>query len=152
MKRTLKLTLCLMAMFFAFSMQAKIEKSELLGVWTLAQQENGMNIISSYDFKDDNTVTQFLMMNGTSPKMNVVADGTCQYSISDDCIVFKFSASDFNLTAFEIEGIPEEYIGIARQQMMSQMVNVEQKLTDVKIDGNQMTAKVEGQTVTLTRN
>lgn len=152
MKKAVKLAVCLMAMFFAFNAQAKVEKSEILGVWTMSENAQGMNILSTYDFKDDNTVTQFLMMSSASPKVNIIADGTCQYQIKDDSIVFKFSASDFNFTAFEIEGLPDEYVGVAKQQMMAEMVNVEQKLTNIKIEGNTLTAETEGQTITLTRN
>ena len=151
MKKAVKLAVCLIAMVISFNAQAKIEKSEILGVWTLNVDENGMSLISTYDFKEDGTMTQFVMMNSSSPKMSIIADGNCQYKIQDDSIVFKFSASDFNFRTFEIEGIPEEYVGVAKQQMMSQMVNVEQKLTNVVIDGNTMTAETEGQKVTLTR-
>ena len=152
MKNVVKIAFCLLAAFFALNANAKVEKSEILGTWTQTATEQGITVICTYDFKADNTVTQFFMMNSSSPKMNVIADGTCEYKLSDDTISFKFSASDFNFTAFEIEGIPQEYVSVAKQQMMSQLVNVEQKLTDVKINGNTMTAKFNGETITLNRN
>lgn len=139
-------------LFVAFSAKAKVEKSEILGVWTQTQNEQGINVSSTYDFKADDTVTQILVMNSTSPKMNIIADGTVSYKLSDDTITFKFSATDFNFTVFEIEGLPQEYVEMAKQQTLSQMTNMEQKLTDVKVEGNTLTAKFNGQPITLQRN
>lgn len=151
MKNVVRIAICLVALFTAVNVSAKVEKSQLLGIWTQTETENGINIVSTYDFKDDGTVTQIFMMNSASPKMNVIADGTVNYKLSDDTLTFKFSASDFNFTLFEIEGLPDEYVDVAKQQMMAQMSNMEQKLTDIKIDGDTLTGKFNGQAVTLTR-
>lgn len=152
MKNLVKIAFCLMAVLFAFNAEAKIEKSELLGTWTQTVNEGGVMVITTYDFMEDDNVKQMLIMNSASPKMNIIADGTAQYKLDDDSIIFKFSGKDFNFTAFEIEGLPEEMKGMAQQQMMQQLVNVEQKITDVKIDGNTLTAKFNNETITLTRN
>ena len=151
-KNLVKIAFCLVAVFFAFNGNAKVEKSDLLGTWTQTETEQGVTVISTYDFKDDNTVTQFFMMNSSNPKMNVIAEGTAQYTFNGETLTFKFSASDFNFTTFEIEGLPQEYVGVAKQQMMSQMVNVEQKITDININGKTLTGKFDGQTVTLQKN
>lgn len=150
MKNVVKFTMCLLAVFFAFSAKA-VDKSELLGSWTQTVNEGGVMVISTYDFKDNDKVTQFLIMNSTSPKINIVADGTCDYSLKDDAITFKFSGKDFNFSTFEFEGLPQEAVGMAQQQMINEMVNVEQKLTDIKINGDTMTAKFNGEEVTLKR-
>lgn len=139
------------AMLFAFAAHAKIDKSELIGQWVLTQTEKGINIISVYDFMDNDRMSQMVIMTGTSPKMTISANGTCDYRVEDGSIIFKFSGSDFEFTTFEIEGIPEDYIELAKQQIKSQMVNVEQKMTNVKIKGNKLEAKVEGEKVTMTR-
>lgn len=151
MKKLFKFSLLLMAILFALNANAKIEKSDILGTWTQSVNEEGISVTTTYDFKEDNTVTQIFIMNGASPKMNVIADGTAQYTLNDDSITFKFSGSDFNFTVFEIEGIPQEYVGLAQEQMRSSLVNVEQTLSDIKINGNTLTAKFNGETVTLER-
>ena len=152
MNKVLKLALSMAVLLVTFNAHAKLEKSEIMGVWTQTQNEQGVNVSSTYDFKADGTVTQILVMNSTSPKMNIIADGTVKYQLADDTITFKFSASDFNFTVFEIEGLPQEYVEIAKQQTLAQMTNMEQKLTDVKIDGNTLTANFNGQPISLHRN
>lgn len=151
MKKTVKFALLLIALLTTFNIDAKVDKKQLLGVWTQIENEQGINFFSTYDFKEDGTVTQFVIVTAESPKINIVADGTCKYQLKDDTITFKFSASDFNFTTMEIEGLPEEMKGMVMQQIMSQMVNVEQKLTNVKIDGNTLTAKANGVSITLRR-
>lgn len=151
MKKTMKLALCLIMLTVALSAGAKVEKSQILGIWTSSQTTNGINVVSTYDFKDDNTVTQILVVNGTNPQVNIIADGTVSYKLSDDTLTFKFSAKDFNFTLFQIEGLPDEYVEMAKNQMMGQMVNMEQKLTDVQVEGDTLTAKFNGETVTLQR-
>lgn len=141
-----------MAILFAFNADAKVEKSDILGVWTQMETEKGITVMSIYDFQSDNTVTQMLMLTGDSPKMNVMADGKAEYKLEDDCLIFKISPSDINFTAFEIEGLPQEYVGMAQQQMLAEMTNMQQKLTDINIEGNILTAKFNGQTVTFKRN
>lgn len=151
MKTTVKFALLLIALLTTFNIDAKVDKKQLLGVWTQIENEQGINLFTTYDFKEDGTVTQFVIVTAESPKINIVADGTCKYQLKDDTITFKFSASDFNFTTMEIEGLPEEMKGMVMQQIMSQMVNVEQKLTNVKIDGNTLTAKANGVSITLRR-
>lgn len=151
MKKAVKFALCLVAMFIAFNAQAEIKKSDVLGVWTLTVNQNGMNMISTYDFKDDNTVTQFVMANSASPKINIMADVMCTYEIKDDAIIFKVKPESLNFSMFEIEGLPAEYIPVAKQQLINELVGSEQKLTNVVIDGNTMTAKSQNEEVTLSR-
>ena len=151
MKTTVKFALLLIALLTTFNIDAKVDKKQLLGVWTQIENEQGINFFSTYDFKEDGTVTQFVIVTAESPKINIVADGTCKYQLKDDTITFKFSASDFNFSTMEMEGLPEEMKGMVMQQIMSQMVNVEQKLTNVKIDGNTLTAKANGVSITLRR-
>lgn len=152
MKTTVKFALLLIALLTTFNIDAKVDKKQLLGVWTQIENEQGINLFTTYDFKEDGTVTQFVMVTAESPKINIVADGTCKYQLKDDTITFKFSASDFNFTTMEIEGLPEEMKGMVMQQIMSQMVNVEQKLTNVKIDGTTLTAKANGVSITMRRS
>lgn len=151
MKNFVKFTLFLMALVVTFNAQAQIDKSDLLGIWTQTENQQGVNVTSTYDFKDDGTVTQILVMNSLSPRMNVIADGTVKYTLSDDTLTFKFTSSDFNFSMFEIEGLPAEYVDMAKKQMIDQMANTEQKLTDLKIEGNTLTAKFQGHTITLQR-
>lgn len=151
MKKVVKLAMCMVALFMALNANAKVEKSEILGIWNQTVEEQGITVTSTYDFKADGTMTQIMIMTGTSPKMNVIADGTVKYTLSDDTITFKFSASDINFTVFEIEGLPNEYVEVAKQQMLTGMTNIEQKLTDIQIDGNTLTAKFNGETITLER-
>lgn len=148
----MRLALCMAVIFVALGAKAELKKSEILGVWTQTQNEQGVSVSSTYDFKADDTVTQILVVSSANPKVSVIADGTVKYQIGDDTITFKFSASDFNFSVFEIEGLPQEYVEVAKQQMLSQMTNMEQKLTDVKIEGNTLTAKFNGETISMQRN
>ena len=143
--------MCLVALFVAMNAQAQVDQSQLLGIWTQTENQQGVNVSSTYDFKADGTVTQILVMTSLSPRMNVIADGTVNYTLKDDTLTFRFTSSDFNISAFEIEGLPAEYVDVAKKQMIDQMANSEQKLTDLKIDGNTLTAKFQGQTITLQR-
>ena len=151
MKNLMKLSLCLLMLMVALGAGAKVEKSEILGIWTSTENVQGTNIVSTYDFKPDGTVTQILVITSNSPKMNVIADGTAQYTLTDDTLTFKFSASDFNFSIFQIEGLPDEYVEMAKTQMLAQMGNMEQKLTDIQVEGDTLTAKFSGQTITLKR-
>ena len=152
MKNLMKLGLCLLAVLFAFNANAKVSKSELLGAWTLTFNMQGAMVISTFDFNADDTMTQFFMTNCTSPKMNIIAEAKGSYTLEDDTITFQVSTSDVNFSVFEIEGLPDNMKGMAQQQILNQMMNSDQKLTDVKIEGNTLTAKAGGQTLTFQRS
>lgn len=140
-----------MAVFFAFKASA-IEKSELVGTWTMTMNEQGVTMISTYDFQEDGTMKQLTIVNSTSPKVNIMGEGVAEYQIDGDAISFKILPESVNFTTFEIEGLPDEMKGMFQQKMIGEMVKGDQKLTNVKIDGNTMTATEQGKTVTFKKN
>lgn len=143
--------------FFLFALTAVItscaEKAdnELVGEWEQVVEQQGIKAVSVYDFKNGGEMYQTLEMTSSSPAVNIVADGTCQYTYENNTITFKFSAEDFNFSTFEMEGMPDYLIEASMEQMKAQMTDVEQSFTDVKIDGDVLTANFNGQQVTLTR-
>ena len=50
-----------------------------------------------------------------------------------------------------MEGVPQELVDMSMQQVKSSMVDVEQKITDVKINGNTLTGTLNGMQITLKR-
>lgn len=151
MKRLMYLTMCLCAMLVAMSSCSGKSENGLIGKWEQTVDEAGAKVVVTYDFKESDKLTQTFDLKNDTPEMNIKGDGTCDYTYVDNTITFKFSASDFNFSKFEIEGVDNDMIDMAMEQMKSQMVNVEQKFTDVKIDGDKLTATFNGQEVTLKR-
>lgn len=123
----------------------------IIGKWEQVVEQNGVKAVSTYDFKKSGKLVQTFEMKNNNPYINIVGKGTCKYTYEDDKITFKFSAADFDFSSFVIEGLDEEYIDTAIEQMKESMVDVEQEFVDVEIDGDELTAKFNGQTVTLTR-
>lgn len=149
MKRFIYFTMCLCSMLVAVSCSNKAD-NELIGKWEQTVEQMGVKAELTYDFKNNGKMTQTLVMKNDYPKINIVADGTCSYTYSDDIIKFKFSSSDFNFDVYEIEGMSEEEVAAGMEAMKSGMV-MEQEFTDVKIEGDKMTAKFNGQKITLKR-
>ena len=135
---------------FAFNANAKVEKSEILGSWIQSVSQNGVTLISTYDFHADNTVTQWVFLSCASPKIDIVGDATCAYVFDNDAITFKFSGSDFNFTKLEVEGMTPEQLEAYKRELSKQF-NMESKMTNIKVKGNTMTAKSDGQKIELKR-
>ncbi|MDE6199262.1 MAG: hypothetical protein K2G06_05415 [Muribaculaceae bacterium] len=152
MKRFMYFTMCLCAMFAVLS-SCSSGGNGLIGKWEQTISEAGANAVATYDFKDNGKMTQTMVMKSETPSINIEGEGTCDYTYSeaDKTITFKFSASDFNFKTFEIEGIDEASMEMAMDQMKSQMVNMEQKFTNVNIDGDKLTANFNGQEVEMKR-
>ena len=90
-------------------------------------------------------------MKRNAPAIDIDAVGTCEYTYKDNTITFKFSASAFTFNKFSIEGMSDDMIDAAMEEMKSEMVNMEQSFTNVKIDGDKLTANFNGQKVELKR-
>lgn len=147
MKRLLSFAVCLCTLMLALSSCSN--NNDLVGKWEQNVDQYGLNAYVTYDFKEDGTLTQTFEMK--SPQMNIVGEGSCKYTYKDGEITFKFSASDFNFSEFEIEGVDSEYIDMVMEEMKSQIANVEEHVTDVKIDGDKLTGNSKGQKIQLTR-
>lgn len=151
MKRLMCFTMCLCTMLIAMSSCSGKKENGIIGKWEQTVSENGVKAVTTYDFKEGGKLTQTFVMKNESPEINIEGEGTCDYTFADNTVTFKFSASDFNFKNFSIEGVSEDMVDMAMEQMKSQMVNMEQKFTDVKINGDKLTAEFNGQQVTLTR-
>lgn len=150
MKRIMFFTVCLCTMLLSFT-SCGGKDNALVGKWEQTINQMGVKAVATYDFKENGKLTQSVVMKKASPKINIVGDGTCDYTFDGNTITFRFSASDFNFDSFEIEGLGEEAVAYAMEEMKSEMVGMEQKLTDVKIEGDKLTAKFNGQELELNR-
>ena len=154
MKRFMSLSMCLCAMLALLSACAGSSSKgdgTLIGKWEQVVEENGAQAVSTYDFKESGELVQTIVMKNDMPYINISGGGTCQYTYENDQITFMFSGADFDFDEFAIEGIDDENIDLAIEEMKSQLVDMEQTFTNVKIDGDKMTANFNGRSVTLTR-
>lgn len=151
MKHLKYLTMCLLAVVLAVSCSRSDSGNSLIGKWQQTVTEDGTMAVSTYDFKDNGKLTQTLTMKSEIPAIEIDAEGTCDYVYTGDTITFKFSATDFNFKKFMIEGVGEDIIETAMDNMKAEMTNVEQRFTDVRIEGDKLTATFEGQEVTFQR-
>lgn len=145
-----KFALSLFAICMAFVAFADND-SELVGKWIQTITQDGVNVISLYDFQEDGTMRQEMTITGQSPKIEIVGSGTCEYTYSGNTITFKFKADDIEFSTFFIEGLDPAWVSMAIEQQKSQLAGQQMKLTKVKIEGNTLTAKMDKETVTFTR-
>lgn len=123
----------------------------LVGEWEQKVDQNGATVVANYDFKSNGKCHQTMVLKSDMPKIDVEGSGTFDYTYEDDVITLTFSGDDFKFKKFEIEGLPEEMVDIAMEQMKSQLVDMTETMTDVKIDGNTLTATYKGMDITLER-
>ena len=151
MKRLMYFTMCLCTMLLVVSCSKSNSDNPLIGEWEQTIEQAGVKAVATYDFKDSGKLTQTMVMKNASPAIDIDAEGTCEYTYKDNTITFKFSASDFTFNKFSIEGMSDDMIDAAMEEMKSEMVNMEQSFTNVKIDGDKLTANFNGQQVELKR-
>lgn len=151
MKRLMYFTMCLCTMLLVVSCSKSNSDNPLIGKWEQTIEQAGVKAVATYDFKDSGKLIQTMVMKNASPAIDIDAEGTCEYTYKDNTITFKFSASDFTFNKFSIEGLSDDMIDAAMEEMKSEMVNMEQSFTNVKIDGDKLTANFNGQQVELKR-
>lgn len=151
MKKLIYFTLSLCALVAVMTSCSSKADNELIGKWKQTIENGGAKVVSIYDFKDGGKLTQTFELKNDNPAIDIEAEGDCEYTFEGNVITFKFSATDFNFSKFEYEGLTDDMIEIAMDQMKSQMVNVEQEFTNVKINGDKLTAEFNGQEVELKR-
>lgn len=150
MKRLIFFTLFMCTMVLSLT-SCGSKNNELIGKWEQVVEQAGVNAVLTYDFKDNGTLTQTMVMKGKSPMIDISGEATCVYSYSGNTITFKFSNSDITFNKYKVEGLDDAMVEVAMEEMKSEMVDMEQKLTDVKIEGDKLTAKFNGQEMELNR-
>ncbi len=125
--------------------------TDLIGKWEQIVNESGVEAVTIYDFMSDGKVEQTIQMSSKYPAMEIVGNGTSDYRYEDGVISFTFSASNFSFSKFEMEGVTDELVELAMEQVKSSMVNMEQQLQNVRIKGNKLTATFNGQDIELKR-
>lgn len=150
MKRLMFFTLFMCTMVLSLT-SCGSKNNELVGKWEQVVDQAGVKAVLTYDFKDNGTLTQTMVMKGKSPMIDISGEATCVYSYSGNTITFKFSNSDITFNKYKIEGLDDAMVKVAMEEMKSEMVGMEQKLTDVKIEGDKLTAKFNGQKLELNR-
>ncbi|MGM9821058.1 MAG: hypothetical protein ACI30D_00490 [Muribaculaceae bacterium] len=151
MKRLIFFTMCLCSFMLMTSCSGG--DSPIVGTWEQIIDQSGVKAVVTYDFKDSGKLDQKMIMKNEAPAVDIDIEGTCDYTYNaeDNTVNFKFSASDFDIKTFKMEGLTDDMVEMAKERMKTEMVNMEQNWTDVKIDGDKMTATFNGQQVTLTR-
>lgn len=150
MKRLMFFTLFMCTMVLSLT-SCGSKNNELVGKWEQVVDQAVVKAVLTYDFKDNGTLTQTMVMKGKSPMIDISGEATCVYSYSGNTITFKFSNSDITFNKYKIEGLDDAMVKVAMEEMKSEMVGIEQKLTDVKIEGDKLTAKFNGQKLELNR-
>lgn len=150
MKRLMFFTLFMCTMVLSLT-SCGSKNNELVGKWEQVVDQAGVKAVLTYDFKDNGTLTQTMVMKGKSPMIDISGEATCVYSYSGNTITFKFSNSDITFNKYKIEGLDDAMVKVAMEEMKSEMVGMEQKLTDVKIEGDKLTAKFNGQELEFNR-
>lgn len=143
-------TLCMCTMILSLT-SCGGKNNALVGKWEQVVEQAGVKAVLTYDFKDDGTLTQTMVMKGETPMVYIDAEASCVYSYSGNTITFKFSNSDITFNEYKIEGLDDAMVEVAMEEMKSEMVGMEQKLTDVKIEGDKLTARFNGQELELNR-
>lgn len=124
------------------------EENPLLGKWEQRVETPEALIVATYEFNADNTITQTLDTKGEG--IDIEAEGTCQYTFKDNTLKFKFSGSDFEFEKFEINGQDLSDSEIMEQQK-KQMTDIENVITDVKIEDDTLSGNFNGVPFVLTR-
>lgn len=163
MKRLMYLTMCLFALCVAVTScsdkadgkdkvegKAKAENG-LVGKWEHVVEQAGAKAVVTYDFRENGMVTQTMVMKSESPLIDIEGEAEFEYKYADGVITFKFSGEDVHFPKFKMEGLSDEMVAMAMEQMKSSFVDVEQKITDVKIKGDKLTAMMQGIEITMTR-
>ena len=155
MSTTLSLcTLAVMLVLLSCTMNAA---DSLIGKWLQVVDENVIKIVTNYEFNADGNMKQVFDLNSsTTPYIKVQGEGGCKYTFQDNTLTFKFNVNDvndFKFSVFEVEGVDATIIQAIMEQTKRSLVeaDMEQKITDIKINGNELTGKFNGQELKLTR-
>lgn len=150
MSATMRLcTLAVMLVVMSCTMNAA---DSLLGKWQQTVDENGVKVVTTYEFNTDGNMKQVMdMSSSTTPRIKMQGEGVCKYTFQNNTLTFKFDAKDFNFPVFEVEGVDAATTQAIMEQTKQSMGSMEQKITDIKINGNELTGKFNGQEFKLTR-
>lgn len=152
MSATMRLcTLAVMLVLVSCTMNAA---DSLIGKWLQVVDENGVKIEITYEFNADGNMKQLFNLNSsTTPHIKMQAEGGCKYTFQDNSLTFKFDVNDFKFSVFEVEGVDATTTQAIMEQTKQSLVgaDMEQKITDIKINGNKLTGKFNGQELKLTR-
>lgn len=150
MSATMRLcTLAVMLVVMSFTMSAA---DSLLGKWQQVVNESGVKVVTTYEFKADGNMKQVMDMNSsTAPRIKMQGEGVCKYTFQNNTLTFKFDAKDLNFPVFEVDGVDAATTQAIMEQTKQSMGAMEQKITDIKINGNELTGKFNGNEFKLTR-
>lgn len=149
MKNVMKQLMVLVAVM-VLGLSASADDS-IIGQWVQDVSEQGVTIISYYDFGSDGKFVQDMLITSSSPKMDISVSGKGPYSYQNGTITFKCEPEDVTVSKFYIEGADQNMINAAVEQQKAQMASQVFKLSDVKVEGDKMTAEYNGTKITLCR-
>lgn len=150
MSATMRLcTLAVMLVVMSFTINAA---DSLIGKWQQIVEENGVKVVTTYEFNTDGNMKQVMNMDSsTTPRIRMQGEAVCKYTFLNNTLTFKFDAKDFNFPVFEVEGVDAATTQAIMEQTKQSMGATEQKITDIKINGSELTGKFNGQEFKLTR-
>lgn len=123
----------------------------IIGQWVQDVSEQGVTILSYYDFGSDGKFVQDMLITCPSPKMDISMSGKGPYSYLNGTLTLKCEPEYVTVSKFYIEGADQNMINAAVEQQKAQMASLVFKLSDVKVNGDKMTAVYNGTKITLRR-
>ena len=125
------------------------ESKPLVGKWEQKIMENGVDMVATYDFKDNGKCVQTIKIQNESPAMDIDATGTFDYVYENNAIKITFDGQDFEFKKFSMEGLSDDMVKPAMEAMKSQLSSQKQIINDVKIEGDKLTGNFNGTEITM---
>lgn len=124
----------------------------LIGSWEQIVEEDSMKTVDIVDFVKSGLLKEKGIINNmTTPAVEVVYESTGKYTYVGDTITIIVSAKDINIKSVKIQGGSDEDNENFKKLMTSEFTDINQIWTDVKIEGDSITATLEGQKLVLKR-
>lgn len=121
------------------------------GIWKRVAEQGLVEAYATLEFMNGGKLFQTAGGSSYIPYMEFEIEGDCTYTFEEGVITIKFTGENFNITKFEAPGESSYMVKMYKDALRSGITEAEQVYTDVKIDGDKMTAIFQGEEVTFTR-
>lgn len=121
------------------------------GTWKRVAEEGLVEGYVTLEFMNGGKLFQTGGGSSYIPYMEFEIEGDCTYTFEEGVITIKFTGENFNIIKFEAPGEDRYKVEMYKRLLRSGITESEQVYTDVKIDGDTMTAIFRGEEVTFTR-
>lgn len=144
--------ICLYAMLS--TLQGCINNNENIAgkwEWPTKALPDGSKTTIIYDFHKDGRLTVTSHTVSEKQHINVERIATCNYTYRNNTIKYSFSAENIEFTKYEIEGLSQEEINSRIEFDKKYSSDLEEILTNVKVEGNKLEANIGKMHITFTR-